>query len=227
MSTKTSSQRVSTLLGAIVAITLFGTTSAVNASPISGNNDAWSVWSANTPGANSNSVSQQALPTAAAALTLVGAGLYTGVLNFTDTSANTIGGFLNSDNPAGVFGGCDATCQATVLSTPNFAHATLFRFDFTLASAATLSFAHDDGISLFVAGDFLNNLLPLSASAPTNVANYSVSVAAGTYSLWYSEVNGLPAALRTDVPEPTSLGLIGLGLLGLGALKRRRRKLGR
>jgi PEP-CTERM motif len=29
----------------------------------------------------------------------------------------------------------------------------------------------------------------------------------------------------TDVPEPTTLGLIGLGLLGLGGMMRRRRKL--
>jgi hypothetical protein len=195
--------------------------SSADASPLSGSNNIWNVWSSPTPGADASSASQQALPTAAQFLGTSKGTTYTGVLNFTDTTANTVGGFLDSDNPAGNFNGCGVACMAQTLSEGDFASATLFEFRFTLQSEIVLSIHHDDGVSIYNKADTIN-FLPVSSAAPTANGNDTVRLAAGTYDLWYSEVNGLPATLTTDVPEPASMAIFGAGLAGMGILTRRR-----
>ena len=131
-----------------------------------------------------------------------------------------------------------AACLTNPLSLGGFAQATVFRFTFTETTAEVFSAIHDDGISLFVAGTETNtctiascpgDLLPTAAAQPTTSRTDSVSIAPGTYDLWYAEVNGVPAVLQatstpTAVPDPASLTLLGSLTAGLGWLVRRRRK---
>jgi hypothetical protein len=222
------------VLASAVLVAAIGTASAATI-----NSNTVTIWSADTPGANSGSASQQGLPTATGLfggpLPLVAASTpFNQPINYNDTNGNTIGGFFASDSPAApIPATCNATCAAIVLSTGAFSHATVFEFTFTVATSGTFSANHDDGISLFLAGTEnltnSNNLLPLAASAPTTVSPSSVFILAGTYDLWYSEVNGLPAVLQASftpsVPEPATWGMMLLGFAGLGfAFRQSRRK---
>ena len=180
-----------------------------------------------TPG-SSTSKFEQALPGAGSifATSSIYSGTYTGPINFFEGSAgtDTIGAFLSS--AGGTFSApFSAAVRGTTLSSGNFGVTTGLLVNFTTTYAETLSITHDDGVSIFSAAAPAVDLLPTVASAPTSSFTNTVSLAAGTYNLYYIEANGLPATLNVAVSEPASLALLGAGLFGIGMIRRRQANL--
>jgi hypothetical protein len=230
------------LASAVVGLAAIGTANAAVIDSVTEDG----IWNAATPGADTNSASQQGLPSAAATLPLVAASSpFAAAINYNDSAANTIGGFFASDSPASLPpGSCNGACQGAVLSGAGFSRATLFEFTFVETVAETLTITHDDGVSVFVAGtepgsctiaSCPGDLLPTSAASPTTAELSSVAIGPGTYDLWYAEVNDLPAVLEADstplapsTPLPATLPLFasGLGALGLLGWRRKRKARG-
>jgi hypothetical protein len=229
------------LLLAAAALGFAGTIGTANAVDIPLTATSLDIWSQLTTGDDENSLRQQALPgtrSLLSLLTLAPATPPKGAAGsiFLNATANTVGNFLGSGIPTPVTftvpASCDATCLGTQLSLSSFGRASLFEFGFTIGTGGTLSIDHDDGISLFrdLGGgnnpDFgvcspascPNDLFPVGASHPTNVATSGpITLGPGSYDLFYESNNNLPEVLQTHfnaVPAP----LIGHGLLVLLAV---------
>ncbi|HEX3988064.1 MAG TPA: VPDSG-CTERM sorting domain-containing protein, partial [Verrucomicrobiae bacterium] len=150
-----------------------------------------------------------------------------GALNFEsgkDSVPYTIGGFLTS-------GGATATYAAGSGSGDTDANTIITMAGFvSMVNGQTYETEHDDGLELTIGGDNVVN-----APGPTSAEStpFTWTGASGNYafSLEYSEINGAPAVLQTDLPlsstvpdSATTMGMLSLGLGGLAAFGRRFRK---
>ena len=197
-------------------------------------------WNASTPGSGISSPSQQAIPSNPIIMgsNLFVTGTATGLPNWyvSGSTPNTFGNFVGNSGNNGWGNGThnlwnyvSPASGSTVLSTGNFASATLLQMTFTLANNDTMgTILHDDGISIWNA----NNTLELVNSAgPTTAIGTAFNLSAGTYNLYYVEANGAPSELSfqnvTEAPEPGALALFGAGLLGCALFIGRRRRMSR
>lgn len=238
------------LLLAAAALSFAATIGTAFAGPdVSNDVQFWNLASVPSGDANSLALVQQALPGAAQAIlndhgTAFGPNTpaYQQPINYNlnpggDVSA-TIAAFFNSDQTGSkaLPANCPAVgCGDQTATAAGFTSVTLFEFTFS-TTGEIFTVSHDDGVSLFASGTENgctqtspggaysgcgNDLLNIADSAPTSdVTSGPVTLAAGTYDLWYTAANGTPEVLVTNtVPVPAPL--IGHGLpvlLAVGGL---------
>ena len=146
-----------------------------------------------TPG-SSTDPTQQALPSAVAAIQAV-PGSFTSP-SFTYNGPLVLTQFSNPPLINSFFASAGGTTSvvlpATTMSTGGFQNETLIKFTFTTVGTISGSITHDDGISLFKAGTTSTDLVVAGAAKPTSALSTSFTLAPGTYDLYTPRRTGRP-----------------------------------
>jgi hypothetical protein len=230
------------LLGAVAAGAVALSAGSAHAGYYAGT-FSFSVVEGNTSGNGFNAV-RGATPftggTANAAFT------YTGTLNFDNTAAQNAGNtgdldstwFASATNAGtpnyGISGysgsgsyaaananfSTEAGYLAASGSASGYQWGSFYTIDLgTLAAGTVITVTHDDGASIYQGSTQIGS----TKVGPTTVYTDTVQLGAtGDTTLYYSRQNGTPSILEVSVPEPASLGLLGLGALGAAFMRRRK-----
>ena len=136
-----------------------------------------------------------------------------------DSSPTVLNGVVYVGSDAGVLFALDAATGQTLWQT-----FTLGAIDSTPAVVNGVAYVGSDDAFLYALDAFTGQILWQALTG--GAVNSSPAVANGLVYVG-SDVNlvfALDAVDRVDVPEPTTLSLIGIGLAGLGVSRRRRRR---
>ncbi len=191
--------------------------------------------------ANLNGTAFDALPSTRLQNAISATFMYTGPLNFSNTSTqnSSASGDLNSalfavgtisnysgggvlNQPANADFRTLSSFLASSGSASNYQYGTLYTIDLgVLAAGTVLSITHDDGASVFQNGVRVGN----TTAGPTNAISETVRLGStADTNLYYARENGTPSVLNVSVPEPMTLAVVGTGLAGLALLRRRARR---